>query len=157
MILLWNVMFMALLSASILTVALFFHLCACFTCSSVHISILHPLFAHHHLCYFNDFYAFDLTFVLLYYWFTSLLCCHMLLTDFCYPIMALRFYAALPLCTSSSNLLYRKKVLGFPSCDKDDTLIQAYRPCHMTNSDGKIYPALIKIFDEFVLSSCRVL
>jgi len=27
----------------------------------------------------------------------------------------------------------------FTSCDKDDTLIQAYRPCHVTNSDSKIY------------------
>ena len=31
--------------------ARFLHLCACFTCSSVHVSTLHPLLAHHHLCF----------------------------------------------------------------------------------------------------------
>ena len=31
--------------------ARFLHLYACLTCSSVHASILHPLLAHHHLCY----------------------------------------------------------------------------------------------------------
>jgi len=31
--------------------ARFLHLCACLTCSSVHASSLHPLLAHHHLCY----------------------------------------------------------------------------------------------------------
>jgi len=30
--------------------ARFLHLCACFTCSSVHVSTLHPLLAHHYLC-----------------------------------------------------------------------------------------------------------
>ena len=34
-----------------LIAAHFLHLCACFTCSSVHVSTLHPLLAHHHLCY----------------------------------------------------------------------------------------------------------
>ena len=34
-----------------LIAAHFLHLCACFTCSSVHVSTLYPLFAHHHLCY----------------------------------------------------------------------------------------------------------
>ena len=29
----------------------FLHLCACFTCSSAHLSNFHPLLAHHHLCY----------------------------------------------------------------------------------------------------------
>jgi len=34
-----------------LTAARFLHLCACLTCSSVHVSTLHPMLAHHHLCY----------------------------------------------------------------------------------------------------------
>jgi len=29
----------------------FFHLCACFTCLSAHVSTLHLLLAHHHPCY----------------------------------------------------------------------------------------------------------
>ena len=34
-----------------LIAASFFHLCACFMCSSAHVSTLHPLLAHHHLYY----------------------------------------------------------------------------------------------------------
>ena len=33
--------------------------------SSVHTLYLHPLFTHHHLCYVNDCYVYDLTFVFL--------------------------------------------------------------------------------------------
>jgi len=32
------------------------HLCAYFTCWSVHPSTLRPVLSHHHLCYVNDFY-----------------------------------------------------------------------------------------------------
>jgi len=41
-----------------LIAARFLHLCACFTCSSVHVSTLHPLLAHHHLCYVDVYYVF---------------------------------------------------------------------------------------------------
>jgi len=52
-------------SSLTLIVAYFSYLCACFTCSSVHIYlILHPLPANHHLCYVNDCYVCDLTFLL---------------------------------------------------------------------------------------------
>jgi len=37
--------------------ARFLHLYACLTCSSVHTSSLHPLLAHHHLCYVDVFFS----------------------------------------------------------------------------------------------------
>ena len=33
----------------------FLHLCACFICPSVHASAIHPLLAHHHLCYVDEY------------------------------------------------------------------------------------------------------
>ena len=41
----------------------FSHVRAWFTCSSVHASTLHPLLAHHCLCYVNDCCVYDLTFL----------------------------------------------------------------------------------------------
>ena len=50
--LLWNVI-LTYLAFCLTTViaACFLHLCTCLTCSSIHASSLHPLLAHHHLCY----------------------------------------------------------------------------------------------------------
>ena len=47
-----------------LVAARFLHLCACFTFSSVHVSTLHPLLAHHFLCYVYVYCVFYLIFVL---------------------------------------------------------------------------------------------
>jgi len=50
--LLWNVLLTcpALCLTNVIA-ASFLHLCTCLTCSPVHASSLHPLLAHHHLCY----------------------------------------------------------------------------------------------------------
>jgi len=50
--LLWNVV-LKCLALWLITIfaAYFLHLYACLTCSSVNASSLHPLLAHHHLCY----------------------------------------------------------------------------------------------------------
>jgi len=54
MFLLWNVVLKCLaLCLIIIIAACLLHLYACLTCSSVHASSLHPLLAHHHLCYFD--------------------------------------------------------------------------------------------------------
>ena len=43
--------------------ARFLQLCACFTCSSTHVSTLHPLLAHHHLCYVDVYCVFFFNFI----------------------------------------------------------------------------------------------
>jgi len=51
-----------------------FHLCAYFTCSSVHTSTLHLLLAHHHLCYVDVYCVFDTAFIFCYFCFYIFLC-----------------------------------------------------------------------------------
>jgi len=46
--------------------AYFLHLCACLTCLSVHASSLHPLLAHHHLCYVDVYGVFFCFFCLIF-------------------------------------------------------------------------------------------
>jgi len=41
----------ALCLTTLIIAARLLHLCACFNCTSVHASTLHPLLAHYHLCY----------------------------------------------------------------------------------------------------------
>ena len=59
--LLWNVVLKCLALCLITIIAAYFpHLYACLTCSSVHASSLHPLLAHHHLCYVDVYCVFYL-------------------------------------------------------------------------------------------------
>jgi len=58
---LWNVVLKCLALCLITIIAAYFlHLYACLTCSSVHASSLHPLLAHHHLCYVDVYCVFFL-------------------------------------------------------------------------------------------------
>ena len=61
--LLWNVL-LTCLAFCLTTViaACFLHLCTCLTRSSAHASSLHPLLAHHHLCYVDVYCVSWLTF-----------------------------------------------------------------------------------------------
>jgi len=47
--------------------AYFLHLYACLTCSSVHALSLHPLLAHHHLCYVDVYCVFYFIFAICYF------------------------------------------------------------------------------------------
>jgi len=65
------------------------------TCSSWYTSTLYPLLAHHHLCYVNVCYVFDLTFVLLYYIFTFLMCIVIcLFSACCFPLLSSAMFLA---------------------------------------------------------------
>ena len=91
--------------------ACFLHLYACLTCSSVHTSSLHPLLAHHHLCYV-DVYCVFLFFYFFYFLFllyATFLCdsilaycvCVHISLSFLFFVILQFFKIGLPMCLIS--------------------------------------------------------
>ena len=73
LVLVWNVLKCLALCLITIIATRFLHLYACLTCSSVRASSLHPLLAHHHLCYV-DVYCVFLFFLLFLFFLIFVIC-----------------------------------------------------------------------------------
>jgi len=131
MLLLWNVVFVVLLSASYPYFCSFLHLYPCFTCSSVHTSTLHPLL----LCYVNVCYVFDLPFVLLYFWVSNTK--SKSVSELCHPLSTTLFKA--------TNLIHTILIWAYALFTKfyQNSVLLCWTPSH--HATLKVYTATLSI------------
>jgi len=108
---------LCLITFTLYIVAYFFYLCAWFTYhSSVHASILHLLFAHHHLCYVNDCYIWFNIYVSVIY--VVQLKCHGIFVHSClhwFPSFAIFDFGAAYIDCISSFLFASDALFSLPS------------------------------------------
>jgi len=105
--LLWNVPKCLPLCLITIIAAYFLHLYAYLTCSSVHASSLHPLLAHHHLCYVDVYCVFSIFLIYAAFLCDSILDC--LCTYFC---LSNKLFLVLKILWLRISLLFYRCILN---------------------------------------------